>query len=252
MGSCYSSPRAVERNSGDIPSHPLRVDPVTNAQHPTTYSYSYRNPPPTASYQQPYPAVTPPTAAPAPPFAPPPATQLFRTSKPANVPRPSSPPPPAGLTATSHAPSLPAFYLAALDGDLPTLRREVWAGAPVNARVGPEDAPTALFAAVFGGNSQCVAFLLRQGADTEAKTARTQCSWTPLMAYIAGRRAEMEIIRELLMGGANVHAESSLGDTPLTEAERHYARRDTTSAQVYELLQSYDHRLPARGLAIGY
>lgn len=72
------------------------------------------------------------------------------------------------------------------------------------------DGYTALHRASYGGHKDCIKYLLRHGADLEAKTTD---GWTPL--HCASRWNNIEVAEYLLESGANINARSSGGNTPL-------------------------------------
>jgi len=144
---------------------------------------------------------------------------------------------PAGQNSSS----VPAFYRAALDGDLKTLQREVYAGAPVNAVVGDWELPTALFAAVESGSEECVRFLLGQGANYDARRSGIG-DWTPLMHAVCGWHEPTGVIKALLEAGADPTALNNTGTSPLKEMEKWLYLDGGGEVKLYALLKKYDKR----------
>lgn len=72
------------------------------------------------------------------------------------------------------------------------------------------DGYTPLHRASYSGNKDCVNYLLKYGANIEAKTGE---GWTPL--HCAVRWNNVEVADYLIRKGANVNAASSGGNTPL-------------------------------------
>lgn len=73
-----------------------------------------------------------------------------------------------------------------------------------------DDKYTPLHRASYGGRIDCVKYLLKHGANLEAKTVD---DWTPL--HCAVRWNNIEIADYLIKKGANVNAKSTGGNTPL-------------------------------------
>lgn len=116
------------------------------------------------------------------------------------------------------------LYNAARIGDALTLKACIAAGADVNERSPDPHLPTALLAAIAVNSLACVKLLLSHGADLEARCEVAQ--WTPLMAAVVMANQKVTpIIRELVLQGADAHATCINGNTPLREAQKHYARR---------------------------
>lgn len=72
------------------------------------------------------------------------------------------------------------------------------------------DGYTALHRASYGGHKDCIKYLLKYGANIEAKTTD---GWTPL--HCAARWNNIEVAEYLLERGADINAKSSGGNTPL-------------------------------------
>lgn len=72
------------------------------------------------------------------------------------------------------------------------------------------DGYTPLHRACYSGNIDCAKYLVRHGADIEAKTLD---DWRPL--HCAVRWNNIDVAEFLVKQGANVNAESSGGNTPL-------------------------------------
>lgn len=98
-----------------------------------------------------------------------------------------------------------AINLAAFFGELDRVRELVDDGADVNAKDGCSYSP--LHCAVLGEHKEAVEFLIRRGANINAKTLR---GWTPVMV---ARPAN--IVRILLDKGADVNVSTETGVTAL-------------------------------------
>ena len=117
----------------------------------------------------------------------------------------------------SHAPEWDHDCVyAVVNGDASAMRRAVGLGLPVNEYVYGDKTYTPLHYAVDGGaKSVVVAVLLAEGADVNARVAETSTSLrsTPLM--MAAYRGRLDLLRQLLEAGADVHARSQHGITAL-------------------------------------
>lgn len=105
------------------------------------------------------------------------------------------------------------LLLAARDGDLETVKREVAAGADVNHRA--KNGMTALVLASTKGHAEIVRVLLGASADVSAGSE----GFTAL--HNAAFKGNTEVIRQLLHAGANVNARTApkfLQSTPLQAA----------------------------------
>lgn len=72
------------------------------------------------------------------------------------------------------------------------------------------DGYTPLHRASYGGHRDCVKYLLKKGANIEA---RTDEDWTPL--HCAVRWNNIVVAEELVKAGANINAQSNGGNSPL-------------------------------------
>lgn len=72
------------------------------------------------------------------------------------------------------------------------------------------DGYTAIHRASYGSHKDCIKYLLKHGADIDAKTNDL---WTPL--HCAARWNSVDVADYLLQCGADVNAKSSGGNTPL-------------------------------------
>jgi ankyrin repeat protein len=105
------------------------------------------------------------------------------------------------------------LHLAAISGNLETVKIVVATGADVNARTG--EASTALIPAIGSENPEVVAYLLDSGADPNLGWPS---GFSPLQfAVNVGNR---EIAELLIRGGADVNAEDEDSRTPLSMAVR--------------------------------
>lgn len=73
-----------------------------------------------------------------------------------------------------------------------------------------DDNYTPLHRASYGGHKDCVKYLLKHGANIEAKTTD---EWTPL--HCAVRWNNVEVAEYLIKQGADINAKSEGGNTPL-------------------------------------
>lgn len=106
----------------------------------------------------------------------------------------------------------PALSIAAGEGDEKMTSLLVNAGANVNARSATLN-DTALARAAQDGNGPTVRILLAAGAHVDD---RDGAGWTPL--FNAALKGDLEIVNALLSAGADVNARSSSGWTALKEA----------------------------------
>jgi ankyrin repeat protein len=135
-------------------------------------------------------------------------------------------------------PFSPVFQ-AAYRGDVAALRRAIYAGGGVYERSSDPNVPTPLFAAVEGNHSECVAFLLAQGADYEATAKGEGANWTPLMMAVATATRPNKTMEMLLEAGANVHAQAFGGNTPLKEVASG-SENGGIKKEIFALLKRYD------------
>ena len=116
-----------------------------------------------------------------------------------------------------------ALRSAALDGNIEAVKRQLAAGANVNAP--NTDGVTHLAVAVDKGHKEIVEILIANGADVNA---RNKYGWTPLHEAASG--GYMEIAKLLIAAGANVSAISDGGITPL------YIAAGNSHKEIAELL----------------
>jgi ankyrin repeat protein len=103
-----------------------------------------------------------------------------------------------------------ALGLAAYFGHLDVVEYLVKAGAPVNSPSENKHKAMPLHSAVAGGQENIVEWLLKYGADPNA---REQGGYAPLHA--AAQNGNTEIIRTLIYGGADLTLRNDHGKTPL-------------------------------------
>ncbi|MBI2303064.1 MAG: ankyrin repeat domain-containing protein [Armatimonadetes bacterium] len=120
-------------------------------------------------------------------------------------------------TATKPAQEL---FRAAKKGDLASVQRLV-IDDPALLGACDDEGHTALHFAAWKGCAEVVAFLLQQGAGTEAHSTNGHYGGTPLHAAAHGNQAA--VVKLLLEHGADVHAISANGRTPLEETPFHNA-----------------------------
>jgi ankyrin repeat protein len=89
--------------------------------------------------------------------------------------------------------------------------------AKVSVHVRSEEGVTPLMHAVsYGRSSDVVHALIATGADVNAKSAQEgRKNWTPLLYAIASPYRNVAVVRELVLGGADVNVTTSNGSTPL-------------------------------------
>lgn len=101
------------------------------------------------------------------------------------------------------------MLLAAEKGNLFELVRLIH-DQPKLANFADQDGYTPLHRASYGGNLDCAKYLVRHGANLEAKTNE---DWRPL--HCAARWNNVEVAEFLVQQGADVNARSSGNNTPL-------------------------------------
>jgi ankyrin repeat protein len=99
---------------------------------------------------------------------------------------------------------------AAAAGDVAEVRRLLKAGLDPSA-LPPDGDDTALIAAVYASRADIVRLLIKAGADVND-------GWPSKPLGIAAGRGDLEVVRALIAGGADVHLPDDSGDTPLDEA----------------------------------
>jgi ankyrin repeat protein len=116
-------------------------------------------------------------------------------------------------SATGQSPDAP-LVVAAESGDLPTLRRLLDAGTPVDTRDARRR--TALLAATHANQLAAARLLIERGADVNAKD---QIQDSPFL--YAGAEGRLEILRLALAHGADLKSTNRYGGTALIPAAHH-------------------------------
>ncbi len=109
-----------------------------------------------------------------------------------------------------------AIHCAAQAGDLETVQVLLKHGVNVDEKDGDSNTPLHLAASI--NWEKMVAFLLEQGANTEARTLHGQS--TPLMMACMKGLGGMDSVEALLQAGADVEAVDKYGNRPLSLAIR--------------------------------
>ncbi|KAK3746366.1 hypothetical protein QZH41_006304 [Actinostola sp. cb2023] len=112
----------------------------------------------------------------------------------------------------SFHPDIRLFYASTTD-DFSEVKSLIESGmADVNAK-NPAEGATALHAAAFEGNKDCMIYLLRCGARVNS---RDDDGWTPLHAAVCGQ--DTSCVEMLLEAGCNSFTDNSDGYTPFQMA----------------------------------
>jgi len=104
----------------------------------------------------------------------------------------------------------PSTVSAAEAGDLELLQSLQQQGMSLDYRDPRKFMWTPLMAAVYSGQSNVVAYLLKQGVDTEARDAHGN---TALMLAVDVADTDLSIIQMLVNAGAKVNATNDFGQT---------------------------------------